>query len=153
MTQEVKTEVLKGKPVPGTPSTTNLTWTGLRLNPGLRGVGLATNCQSHCSCYRLFLRSRSTAVPPQPTTVQSPPVLMHRLLSQRSLSSQCYVAQLLPAPLCLCLQEQPKPVFLKGQRLYGSAQMIQLSLDGKRLYVTSSLFSPWDKQFYPDVVK
>jgi selenium-binding protein 1 len=44
-------------------------------------------------------------------------------------------------------------VFLKGQRLYGSPQMLQLSLDGKRLYVTSSLFSPWDKQFYPDVVE
>ena len=28
---------------------------------------------------------------------------------------------------------------------------LQLSLDGKRLYVTSSLFSPWDKQFYPDM--
>lgn len=26
------------------------------------------------------------------------------------------------------------------------------SLDGKRLYVTNSLFSPWDKQFYPDLV-
>ena len=24
-------------------------------------------------------------------------------------------------------------------------------LDGKRLYVTTSLFSPWDKQFYPDM--
>lgn len=51
------------------------------------------------------------------------------------------------------LSEQPEPVFLKGQRLYGSPQMLQLSLDGKRLYVTSSLFSPWDKQFYPDVVE
>jgi len=50
------------------------------------------------------------------------------------------------------LEEQPNPVFVKGQRLYGSPQMLQLSLDGKRLYVTSSLFSPWDKQFYPDVV-
>lgn len=30
--------------------------------------------------------------------------------------------------------------------------MLQLSLDGKRLYVSSSLFSPWDKQFYPDMV-
>ena len=48
-------------------------------------------------------------------------------------------------------QEQPKPVYVKGQRLYGSPQMIQLSLDGKRLYVSSSLFSPWDKQFYPEV--
>jgi len=24
--------------------------------------------------------------------------------------------------------------------------MMQLSLDGKRLYVSSSLYSPWDKQ-------
>jgi len=29
--------------------------------------------------------------------------------------------------------------------------MLQLSLDGQRLYVTTSLFSPWDKQFYPDM--
>ncbi|KAJ4432008.1 hypothetical protein ANN_20622, partial [Periplaneta americana] len=50
------------------------------------------------------------------------------------------------------LKEQPNPVFLKGQRLYGSPQMLQLSLDGKRLYVSSSLFSPWDKQFYPEVI-
>lgn len=31
--------------------------------------------------------------------------------------------------------------------------MIQLSLDGKRLYMTTSLFSGWDKQFYPDLLK
>jgi selenium-binding protein 1 len=30
--------------------------------------------------------------------------------------------------------------------------MIQLSLDGKLLYVTNSLYSAWDKQFYPDMV-
>ena len=35
----------------------------------------------------------------------------------------------------------------------GAPQMLQLSLDGKRLYVTTSLFSPWDKQFYPDMCK
>ena len=29
--------------------------------------------------------------------------------------------------------------------------MFQLSLDGKRLYVTTSLFSTWDNQFYPDI--
>ena len=29
--------------------------------------------------------------------------------------------------------------------------MIQLSLDGKRLYVTTSLFSTWDNQFYPEI--
>lgn len=28
--------------------------------------------------------------------------------------------------------------------------MIQLSLDGKRLYVTNSLFAAWDQQFYPE---
>ena len=27
------------------------------------------------------------------------------------------------------------------------------SLDGKRLYVTNSLFTSWDSQFYPDMVK
>lgn len=41
----------------------------------------------------------------------------------------------------------------KGKRIYGGPQMLQLSLDGKRLYVTTSLFSPWDKQFYPDMAK
>ena len=29
--------------------------------------------------------------------------------------------------------------------------MFQLSLDGKRLYVTTSLFSTWDNQFYPEI--
>lgn len=33
----------------------------------------------------------------------------------------------------------------------GAPQMIQLSLDGKRLYVTTSLFSSWDNQFYPNI--
>ncbi|XP_075224689.1 methanethiol oxidase [Lycorma delicatula] len=51
------------------------------------------------------------------------------------------------------LTEQPEPVFIKGKRVYGGPQMIQLSLDGKRLYVTTSLFSPWDKQIYPDMYK
>lgn len=50
------------------------------------------------------------------------------------------------------LKEQPSPVYVKERRLYGGPQMLQLSLDGKRLYVSSSLFSPWDKQFYPDMV-
>ncbi|KAF7132724.1 hypothetical protein RHSIM_Rhsim09G0061400 [Rhododendron simsii] len=40
-----------------------------------------------------------------------------------------------------------------GNRLRGGPQMIQLSLDGKRLYVTNSLFSTWDRQFYPDLVE
>ncbi|KAI9115055.1 hypothetical protein K1719_014068 [Acacia pycnantha] len=40
-----------------------------------------------------------------------------------------------------------------GNKLRGGPQMIQLSLDGKRLYVTNSLFSAWDKQFYPEMVE
>ena len=28
--------------------------------------------------------------------------------------------------------------------------MLNLSLDGKRLYMTNSLYSTWDNQFYPD---
>jgi selenium-binding protein 1 len=35
--------------------------------------------------------------------------------------------------------------------LRGGPQMLQLSLDGKRLYVTNSLLSRWDDQFYPDL--
>jgi methanethiol oxidase len=33
--------------------------------------------------------------------------------------------------------------------LSGGPQMLQLSLDGRRLYVTNSLYSSWDNQFYP----
>ena len=40
---------------------------------------------------------------------------------------------------------------VNGHRITGGPQMIQLSLDGKRLYVTTSLFSTWDNQFYPDI--
>jgi methanethiol oxidase len=36
-----------------------------------------------------------------------------------------------------------------GRALGGGPQMIQLSLDGRRLYVTNSLYSTWDNQFYP----
>ncbi|CAA9564211.1 MAG: selenium binding protein [uncultured Thermomicrobiales bacterium] len=42
---------------------------------------------------------------------------------------------------------------LRGTKLAGGPQMLQLSLDGKRLYVTSSLLSSWDNQFYPDLAK
>jgi selenium-binding protein 1 len=40
-----------------------------------------------------------------------------------------------------------------GRKLGGGPQMLQLSLDGKRLYVTNSLLSVWDNQFYPDLAK
>jgi selenium-binding protein 1 len=46
-----------------------------------------------------------------------------------------------------------KPPTLAGRKLTGGPQMLQLSLDGKRLYVTNSLYSSWDNQFYPDIAK
>jgi methanethiol oxidase len=36
-----------------------------------------------------------------------------------------------------------------GARLTGGPQMLQLSMDGRRLYVSNSLYSTWDNQFYP----
>lgn len=46
-----------------------------------------------------------------------------------------------------------KETKLKEKKLAGGPQMLQLSLDGHRLYVTSSLYSVWDNQFYPDIAK
>jgi selenium-binding protein 1 len=42
---------------------------------------------------------------------------------------------------------------LRGRDFVGGPQMLQLSLDGRRLYVTSSLYSSWDNQFYPAMAK
>ncbi|CAK9149129.1 unnamed protein product [Ilex paraguariensis] len=42
---------------------------------------------------------------------------------------------------------------IQGNHLRGGPQMIQLSLDGKRLYVTNSLYSKWDNQFYAEMVQ
>ena len=39
------------------------------------------------------------------------------------------------------------------QALNGGPQMVEVSRDGKRVYFTNSLYSPWDEQFYPDGVK
>jgi methanethiol oxidase len=36
-------------------------------------------------------------------------------------------------------------------RLNGGPQMLQNSLDGERVYVSNSLFSTWDNQFYPGI--
>ncbi|XP_006036308.1 methanethiol oxidase isoform X1 [Alligator sinensis] len=51
------------------------------------------------------------------------------------------------------LQCPPEPFVIKGKKVAGGPQMIQLSLDGTRLYVTTSLYSGWDKQFYPDLIR
>jgi methanethiol oxidase len=38
-------------------------------------------------------------------------------------------------------------------RLLGGPQMVELSRDGKRVYVTNGLYSTWDDQFYPDLLE
>jgi len=43
------------------------------------------------------------------------------------------------------------PVKHGDRQLSGGPQMLQLSMDGRRLYVTNSLFSSWDNQFYPNL--
>ncbi|KAG0415396.1 hypothetical protein HPB47_007441 [Ixodes persulcatus] len=50
-------------------------------------------------------------------------------------------------------QTQPPRCTLKDKPVRGAAQMLQLSLDGKRLYATTSLYSAWDSQFYPEMIE
>ena len=37
----------------------------------------------------------------------------------------------------------------KAEALGGGPQMVEVSGDGKRVYVSNSLYSKWDEQFYP----
>ena len=37
--------------------------------------------------------------------------------------------------------------------LSGGPQMVEVSRDGRRVYFTNSLYSPWDEQFYPAGIK
>src|SRR5690606_16954335 len=37
--------------------------------------------------------------------------------------------------------------------LNGGPQMVEVSRDGQRVYLTNSLYLPWDAQFYPDGIK
>jgi methanethiol oxidase len=39
------------------------------------------------------------------------------------------------------------------QALNGGPQMVEVSRDGRRIYITNSLYSPWDAQFYPDGIR
>jgi methanethiol oxidase len=40
-----------------------------------------------------------------------------------------------------------------GTSLNGGPQMVEVSRDGRRVYVTNSLYRSWDEQFYPDGVR
>jgi selenium-binding protein 1 len=41
----------------------------------------------------------------------------------------------------------------KAGALNGGTQMLEISRDGRRIYVTNSLYGPWDKAFYPEGVR
>ena len=38
-------------------------------------------------------------------------------------------------------------------RLNGGPQMVEVSRDGKRVYLTNSLYAAWDEQFYPEGIR
>jgi selenium-binding protein 1 len=49
------------------------------------------------------------------------------------------------------VRRSPHPS-LPDQPLAGGPQMVEVSRDGKRVYLTNSLYGSWDDQFYPDGV-
>jgi selenium-binding protein 1 len=49
------------------------------------------------------------------------------------------------------VRRQPHPA-APGRPLGGGPQMVELSRDGKRVYLTNSLYGSWDDIFYPDGV-
>lgn len=46
----------------------------------------------------------------------------------------------------------PHPKNAKGP-LNGAPQMVEVSRDGRRIYLTNSLYKSWDEQFYPDGIR
>ena len=41
----------------------------------------------------------------------------------------------------------------KGGELNGGPQMVEVSRDGRRVYMTNSLYASWDAQFYPEGIR
>ena len=48
-------------------------------------------------------------------------------------------------------RREPHPAF-PDEPLGGGPQMVEISRDGRRVYVTNSLYASWDEVFYPDGV-
>src|SRR4029450_6937688 len=40
-----------------------------------------------------------------------------------------------------------------GKPVNGGPQMVEVSRDGRRFYFTNSLYTPWDRQIYPDGIQ
>jgi selenium-binding protein 1 len=41
----------------------------------------------------------------------------------------------------------------RAGELNGGPQMVELSRDGRRVYLSNSLYASWDAQFYPDGIR
>lgn len=78
------------------------------------------------------------------------PVLVNRLWCGGSITEDKPIKVLSGLPEGV---QSIKAPIVKGKKLKGGPQMLQLSLDGKRLYATNSLLSSWDKQFYPELIE
>ena len=50
------------------------------------------------------------------------------------------------------VRRQPHPSDPE-HKLNGGPQMVEVSRDGKRIFVTNSLYRAWDDQFYPDGIR
>lgn len=50
------------------------------------------------------------------------------------------------------VRRQPHPA-QPDVPLNGAPQMVEISRDGRRVYVTNSLYRTWDEQFYPDGIR
>uniref|UniRef100_A0A7E4UVH1 Galectin domain-containing protein n=1 Tax=Panagrellus redivivus TaxID=6233 RepID=A0A7E4UVH1_PANRE len=46
----------------------------------------------------------------------------------------------------------PKRFFVRGTEFHGGPARMQLSLDGRRLYVNNSFYTPWDSKLYPILI-
>ena len=73
---------------------------------------------------------------------------LHGDLRGYDVSDPAHPRQVGSAPLGGLFEEAVHP---NGTVLHGGPQMLQLSMDGRRLYASNSLFSTWDNQFYADL--
>ncbi|VDM38353.1 unnamed protein product [Toxocara canis] len=59
-----------------------------------------------------------------------------------------------PFRVTLCSKNfLPEQRLINGKTVRGGPSSLQLSLDGKRLYVTTSFYRMWDAQFFPDLLR
>ena len=56
---------------------------------------------------------------------------------------------------CTWVESSARPLIPSNPKtpLNGAPQMVELSRDGKRIYFTNSLYTPWDAQFYPEGIQ